>query len=328
MGWIKKTLFSAIVLAVVLLCMLPAACDKNKSRIYTVGIINVVPALDQSLVGFKNGMTKLGYIEGKNIRYSYGGATTDMEKLPDMVQRLLEAKIDLMLSITTPATLTAKQATVGIGLPVVFMVVTDPVGAGIVDSMRQPGGHITGVAFGIQEARRLEWLLRLAPKIKRIYVPYNPMDKSPVLALKMIQNAAAKLEVDLITREVYNPDMVNDAVLNIPAQADAVFLLPDSLMATRVKDMVATATSRKLPTSVSNISTARNYDVLMAYGFDQHLYGIQTARLVDQIFKGARPADLPVETAEFYLAVNLKVAKAIGLKIPDEILGQADFIIR
>jgi putative ABC transport system substrate-binding protein len=225
-------------------------------------------------------------------------------------------------------TLAAKQATAGIGLPVIFAVVTDPVGSGIVDSIQHPGGKITGVAFGIQEARRLEWLLRIAPAIRHIYVPFNPKDKSPVLALKMVQSAAAKLGVKLITREVHDPETLNDAVLNIPVEADAVFILPDSLIGTRLPDIVATAVKRNLPTSVSNSSGVKEFDILTSFGFDQHLCGKQAARLVDQIFKGARPVDLPVEMAEFCLAVNLKTAKTIGLTIADEILRQAEIIVR
>jgi putative ABC transport system substrate-binding protein len=324
----KQSTCTFILIGAVLLGMVLAACDNEKSRTYSVGVLNVAPDLDESLVGFKEGMTGLGYIEGKNIRYLYDGPTMEMSKLSAAAQKLLAAKVDMILTITTPATLAAKEATAGIGLPVVFAVVTDPVGAGIVESLRQPGGNITGVTFGIQEARRLEWLVRIAPEIKRIYVPFNRKDKSPVIALKIVRNAAAKLGVELITREVHDSETLEDAVMNIPAEADAVFLLPDSYIGTRVSDFVATATKRNLPFSVANIMDVKNYHILTSFGFDQHLCGKQTARLADQIFKGTGPADLPVETAEFYLAINLKAAKAIGLTIPDEILRQADVIIR
>jgi putative tryptophan/tyrosine transport system substrate-binding protein len=323
-----KTKRSAILIWVVLLTMALAACDNEKKTTYSVGVINVTPTLDQTLAGFKKGMTELGYTEGKKIRYLYDEPTKDMSKLSAAVQTLVAAKVDLILSITTPATLAAKQATAGIGLPVVFAVVTDPVGAGIVDSLQHPEGHITGVAFGIAEARRLEWLVRIAPQIKQIYVPFNPKDRSPVLALKMVRAAAAKLGVKLITREVHDSETLNNAVLNIPAEADAVFHLPDSLIGTRLSDLVTTANQRGLSTSAANIMDVNRYHMLTSFGLDQHLIGKQAARLADQILKGGKPADLPVEMAEFYLAINLKVAKTIGLTIPDEILRQADIIIR
>jgi putative ABC transport system substrate-binding protein len=304
------------------------ACSNKKGGTYTVGVINALPTLDQTLAGFKKGMTELGYIEGETIHYVYNGATADMDKLSASAQALLAAKVDLILSITTPATLAAKQATDGIGLPVVFSVVTDPVGSEIVESMQHPGGNITGVAFGFQEARRLEWLVRIAPDIRQIYIPFNPKDKSPVLALKMARNAAAKLGVELIIREVHDPEMLNNAVFNIPAEADAVFLLPDSLLTTRLTDLVTAANKRNLPTSAANIRTVQSNHVLTSFGKDPSLAGKQAARMADQIFKGAGPADLPVETAEFYLAINLKVAKIIGLTVPDAILRQAHLIVR
>lgn len=322
----KRKLELGFVIVLVMTGLL-TACANETNKIYTVGVINIVPDLDQALAGFKEGMTELGYIEGKNIRYIYDGPTTDMSKLSATAQTLTAAKVDLILSITTPATQAAKQATDGNGPPVVFAVVTDPVGSGIVDSMQHPGGNITGVAFGLQEAQRLEWLVRIAPKTRQIYAPYNPNDKSPVLALEMARSAAAELGVELITPEVYDPETLNNAVLNIPAEADAVFLLPDSLVSTRLPDIVATATARNLPVSGANISVVKNNDVLTSFGFDQPLCGKQAARLADQIFKGAKPADLPVEMAEFYLAINLKVAKTIGLTIPDEILRQTNIII-
>jgi putative tryptophan/tyrosine transport system substrate-binding protein len=317
-----------ILIGAVLLGMTLAACGNEKIKTYTVGVINIVPDFDKILAGFKEGMAELGYLEGKKIRYLYDGPTTEMGKLSEAAQSLLAAKVDLILTMTTPATLAAKMATSGTGLPVVFAVVTDPVGAGIVDSMQQPGGNITGVAFGIQEPRRLEWLVRIAPDIKQIYVPFNPNDRSPVLALNIVRKAAAKLGVNLITREVHDSETLNDAVLNIPAEADAVYNLPDSLVGTRLTDLMTMAAQLKLPTSTPNISRVKQHDGLTSYGFDQHLYGKQAARLADRIFKGARAADLPVEMADFFLVINLKVAKTIGLTIPDEILRQADIIFR
>jgi putative tryptophan/tyrosine transport system substrate-binding protein len=303
-------------------------CNPQGNNTHRVGVINIVPDFDQILIGFKKGMTELGYIEGDNIRYFYEGPTTDLTKLSAAAQSLLANKVDLLLTMTTPATLAAKKATAGIGPPIVFVPVTDPVGAGIVESMKTPGGQITGIAFGVQETRRLEWLLRLAPKIRSIYIPFNPRDKSPVLAVKMVQSAAARLGVELVAREVDSPAALDEAVSNIPAQADAVFLLPDSLLSTRLTDLVNAATQSHLPVSGANIMVVRNNHVLTSFGFDQHLCGRQAARLADQIFKGAKPAELPVEMAEFYLAINLKVAKAIGLTIPDEILRHAHIIVR
>ena len=320
--------FIHIAIVIIIAGVLLAACGSEKTKIYKVGVINIVLSLDDNVAGFKEGMAELGYVEGDNINYVYDGPTVDLEKLDAAVQSLMAANVDLILSITTPATLAAKRATAGTELPVVFSPVTDPVGSGIVENLRHPGGNITGVTFGVQEPRRMEWLLRIAPEVKNIYVPYNPGDRSPVLALAAISQVAVKLGVELITREIRNPAELKAAIDNIPAEADAVFCLPDSLLSTRLADLAGAAVKLKLPVSGPQVGSVKTLGTLTSYCSDQIMNGKQAARLADQIFQGVKPSDLPIETSEFTLAINLKVAKAIGLDIPDEILRQANTIIR
>jgi putative ABC transport system substrate-binding protein len=317
---------SILIVLFIITGLLLAACGGGQ-KTSTIGVINIVPDLDGTLEGFKEGMAELGYIEGENITYIYEGATVDMSKLDSVAQGLVAAEVDLILSITTPATQAAQRATAGTDIPVVFVPVTDPVGAGLVDSLRQPGGNITGITFGAQEARRLEWLVQVAPTIEQIYVPYNPEDQSPVLALEAVSEAATKLNVELITREARTPEEVTAAIENIPEEADAIFLLPDSLFSTHLPDFLTTAVELQLPASGANSRVVMD-GALTSYGMEQISTGKQAARQADKIFQGIKPADLPVETAEFHLAINLKTAEAIGLNIPDDILLQAGLIVR
>jgi putative ABC transport system substrate-binding protein len=293
----------------------------------TVGVINFISTLDITVEGFKEGMAEFGYIEGENITYLYEGATNRIDTLDSVAQRLVEAHVDLILSISTPATLAAQRATADTGIPVVFVPVTDPVGAGIVKSLRRPGGNITGVTFGIQEGPRLEWLVHIAPTIEDIYIPYNPEDRSAVLALEVANAAAAKLGVKLIARKVRNLEEITAAIEDIPDEADAIFILPDSLVSARLDELIEAANTRKLPTSGPN-NVLIEVGVLTVYGVREEATAKQAARLADQILSGIKPADLPVETAEPYFTINLKTAEAIGLDIPDEVLLQADTIIR
>ncbi len=156
--------------ATTLITSLLTACFAPPLQNYTIGVINTVPDLDATLEGFKEGMTELGYVEGENVTYLYEGATVDMDELDSVAQGLAAANVDLILSITTPATQAAQRATADNNIPVVFVPVTDPVGAGLVDSLKSPGGNITGVTFGIQEGRRLEWLIQVAPAIEQVSV--------------------------------------------------------------------------------------------------------------------------------------------------------------
>lgn len=323
-----KITVKAIIVGMALLKLILITGCTDRPKIHTVGIINTVPVLDATITGFKEGMTQLGYIEGENITYRYAGPTVHMDKLDSVAQGLVAANVDLILSVTTMATKAVKKATAGSDLPVVFVPLTDPVGAGIVHSLRQPGGNMTGVTFGSQEGRRLEWLIQMVPDIKNLYVPYNPEDQSALLSLRTAREVAAKTNVELMTRKIRNPEELKNAIKNIPAQADAVFLLPDSLISAHLYDLIEAATGQKLPVSGANIDVVKTHEVLTSFGCDLILMGKQAARLTDQIFRGIKPADLPVESAEYNLAINLKVAKAIGLDIPDKILRLANIIVR
>jgi putative ABC transport system substrate-binding protein len=299
----------------------------TKSDTHTIGVILFAPTLEPTYTGFKQGMTDLGYVEGKNVTYIYGGPTDSIDKLDGVAQELVKADVDLILSISTPATLAAKKATADNGIPVVFVPLTDPVGAGVVSSLTQPGGNITGVTFGLQEVRRLEWLQRLVPDAKRVFIIYNPNEGNAKLALKMVNETAPGLGLEIIVREAPTPEDVTAALADLPEDIDALYLLPDSQTESKWAEILAAANARNLPTSVANVGRV-NDGALYTYAMKLDLGGKQAAGLADQILKGVKPADLPVEMTEFFLALNLKEARTIGLTISDEILSQADTIIR
>lgn len=316
-----------IFLGIIVFSLLLVACGGQKT--YTIGVINFSPHQETTVEGFQKGMTELGYVEGKNVIYIYEGATSDTDELDAVAQRLVKADVDLILSLTTPATQAAQQATAGTDIPVVFIPVTDPVRAGIVDSLTNPGGNITGITYSSQEGRRLEWLIQIDPTIEQVYIVYNPQDKSPVLALEAVSETTAQLGVELITREASTSEEIAAAFENIPAEVDAIFFLPDSVVNVRIQDWLELAIKLKLPTSIPNLGAVEDDGALTAYGIDLTVSAQQeAARLADQILRGIKPGDLPVEMAEFYLAINLKTAEAIDLDVPDDVLLQADIIVR
>jgi len=323
----RKLQLGFVILLVITGLLLTGCGGAPKTKTYTIGVIN--PSLNQedTVKGFKEGMTELGYVEGKNVTYVYEGPVS-ADKLDAVAQGLVKAKLNLILALTTPATKAAQKATAGTDIAVVFLPVTDPVGAGVVASLTKPGGNTTGVTYLTQEGKRLEWLLRVAPTIKQVYIVYNPKDQSPVLALKMVSETATKLGVELITREASTPEQVEAAFKDIPKEADAIFLLPDSVINARVKDWFKLAIERKLPTSGPNVATV-NDGALTAYGVDLAIAAKkQAARLAHRIFQGDKPAGLPVEMADYFTAINLQIAQAIGLNVPDDIVRQANTVIR
>ena len=215
-GWMS--LFWGIVLVLLL-----TACNgKPKTKTYTIGVVNPSSNQEETIKGFKEGMTELGYVEGKNVTYIYAGPVS-ADKLDAVAQDLVKAKVNLILAITTSATQAAQKATAGTDIAVVFIPVTDPVGAGVVASLTKPGGNTTGVTYTTQEGKRLEWLLQVAPTIKHVYIVYNPKDQSPVLALKTVSETAARLGVELITREANTAEAAEAAFMNIPREAPVSF---------------------------------------------------------------------------------------------------------
>jgi putative ABC transport system substrate-binding protein len=307
--------------------LLLTACDgETPARTYTIGVVNYAPVLEPVFEGFKARMATLGYAEGKNVTYLYHGVLgSDPAVLNREVQRLVGHKIDLLLTIGTPSTVAAKQSVVGTNLPVVFAPVMNPVKEGIVKSVSHPGGNMTGVQAINGSPKALEWLLKLVPRTKRVYIPYHPEDRISVTAIKPLPDAAARLGVELVLDMVRSPEEVLATMATLPNDAAILFIPLPSLEA-RVSAMKKLAVARGIPAGAYALLDAE--DVLFTYGTDLVDKGKQAARLVDQILKGKKPADLLVETAEFFLRINLQTATAIGLDLPDELLRQADTVIR
>jgi putative ABC transport system substrate-binding protein len=273
-------------------------------------------------------MVDQGYVEGKNVTYVYSGAASSLDKLEPDAQNLVVAKVDLIVALGTPAAQAAKKVTTGTSVPIVFLPVSDPVTAGIVQSIANPGGNLTGIATGVEvHGLRLQWLLKVAPNVKRVYVPYDTGDAATAAGLKAVQNAAAKLGVELVTREIRNADDVTATIADIPGKVDGVFLLAGTIVGTHMNDFITVSLQNKLPLSAPMVPQVSS-GALLSYGFDNQAIGKQATRLAVRILKGAKPADLPVETSEFFLSINLKTAQAIGLTVPDDILRQAATIVR
>ncbi len=313
------------VLALSALVALPlASCAVIPApKTYSVGVLNPLGELEGTIRGFKDGMADLGYVEGQNISYIYNGPKS-MDQLPVEAQYLADQKVDLFLTITGSATKAAKAATAENGIPVVFVPMFDPVGGGVVESLTHPGGNITGITFVYAEAKRLEWLVKVVPTIQRVFLPYNPNDTSGSASAKVVTEAARELGVEIVTRYVFTDEDVTAALKDLPKGIDAIFVPVDALVTNHLAEIAAL----KLPTSNASVTNLYKYLLLTAYGSEQYSDGENAARLAAKILGGVKPANLPVELAEMHASLNLKAAKALGLEIPDDIIYQAEIVIR
>lgn len=306
-------------------CIESAQVDRES--LLVVGLITNNPNGLRNIQGFKAGMETLGYREDENIEYLFKGAPESESNLENAITKMIEDGADLLFTAGTPTGVAAHVVTLGSSLPVVFGVIADPVSAGVMKDLNRPGGNMTGVNLSKNQERRLEFFLRIAPGVKKILVPFNPDDAAPRSAFMQIARVAAALKVELVQGIAHDDHDVTELLTNLPADIDAIFLVPDSTVNRRLPDILAAANRRMLP--VSGPSTAQVEEgALTTYGFVHHEVGIQAAQIAHQIMQGANPAELPVQTAEFFLTINLQAADTIGLEIDDGIIRQADTIIR
>ena len=312
-----------------LLMVLPAACGRpsEKPKRAVVGIVNVTPVLEDTVAGLKTGLAELGYKENDNIRYFYEGPLGSMDKVEGAVKGILAEKPDLIVSLSTPVTLKVKKATEGMDVPVLFTPSADPVGAGLVKSLKAPEGRFTGITVGGSGIKALAWLAKIVPDLKRVYVPFNPEDKAMVLNMKVLKKAADDRKIELVLGEFHLKGEALAVLNNIPADVQAVWQLSSPFWGAYMVPFTAACIKHKKPLKTHTADWAEA-GALMSYGLDPKAMGEQLSHLAYKILKGTSPAGLPVERARYFLVINLKTAGLIGLEISDAVLKQTDEIIR
>lgn len=297
------------------------------SSIPVIGVLQFTKNNLKTLEGFKDGMKSYGYVEGENIRYVFDGPTATKDELPAYMDKLLSQKPDVIFASTTPAARIAKGKTEGLGIPVIFGPVNDPVSSKVVLTPQKPEGNVTGVRLSPSEGRRMQALKEVAPGIKRVLVPYNPADKSAQATLAQLDAAQGKLGVELVKKEFFKETNIIEDPAYVPQDIDAVFLPRDGLIMSRIKNFVQVCIERKLPLSTPRHGQVRQ-GALTGYAFVGYEVGKQAARMAHQVLAGVKVSELPVETARDYLIINMETAEKIGLAPPDAVLRRTEYIIR
>jgi putative ABC transport system substrate-binding protein len=281
----------------------------------------------RNVEGFRAGMEQLGYVEGVDVTYVFAGEPLTGDELDQALAAMVEAEVDLIFTAGTPTGVAAHRATAGSDIPVVFGVIADPLKAGVMEDLREPGGNMTGVKLGDDQSRRLQLLIQMAPAVKTILVPFNSDDSAALSAVQQIEAVAEPMGLELVLGEAATDEAVSALLAQFPAGVDAVFLVPDSVVNARLSDFAALAIERRLPVSGPSIAQVEG-GALMSYGFVHHEAGAQAARIAHQVLQGVDPGSIPVENTESYLAINLVTAAAIGLSIDDGTLRQAAILLR
>ena len=277
---------------------------------------------------FRLGLRDAGYSEGRDVVIEWRSANGDYDRVPELVADLVRSKIDVMVMDSTIGTEVAKRATSTI--PIVMALVIDPVGSGLVDSLAQPGGNVTGVSMMTMDIhpRRLQLLKELIPQLTRVGVFWNPDHPTHAKALKELRAVAPSLSIEPSFVAVQRPEQFDPAFSDVTqANVQALYVIDDPIFFAHRTILFKLASAAQLPTSCDGRRFAEA-GALMCYGPDHYELFRRSATYVDRILRGTKPADLPVEQpTKFELVLNLKTAKALGLTIPDKFLALADDVI-
>jgi putative ABC transport system substrate-binding protein len=302
------------------------------SRVYRIGYLGLgpVPGQDDPLMEvLLNRLRELGYVEGRNLAIERRTSEGRNERYRALAIELVALKVDLIVAPGGPAVAAAKEATSTI--PIVTVIVSDPVGSRLIASLARPGGNVTGMSSAMVDitAKQLELLKEPMPRLSRVAVLWNPATTAHVTSLKALEVAARTLRVRLQPIEVRTPQDIESAFAAMTKErAEALFPLDDPLMYQQRRRIADLAAKHRLPT-VSSQRLFPEAGALMSYGPSFADLFRRAATYVDKILKGAKPADLPVEQpTKFELVINLKTAKALGLTIPPSLLGRADEVIQ
>jgi putative ABC transport system substrate-binding protein len=325
-----------IVLAlIVVMGLLVSGCGGTpKPKVYRVGVLSGLDFVADITDGFKEGMTELGYVEGQNIVYDVQKTNFDMAAYKSILQKFVADKVDLILVFPTEASMEAKTATQETGIPVVFNFALIE-GMGLVDSVREPGGNITGVRYPGPDIalKRFEIMRELAPQAKRMWVPYQRGYPIVVPQLEALRPAAEAAGVTLIEFPADNAAELEAELQKRAGQADpgmdAILFVAEPLTVTPESFAVIGkfAYEHKIPVGGA-LMAAGDYASIFGLNVNSFASGKQAAPLADKIFKGTPAGSIPVVSAENYLQINYTAAQELGLAVPEGLLSQAAEIIR
>lgn len=306
---------------------------QQPDRMRRIGVLMGFPESDSQaqsfIAAFRNGLQKLGWTDGRNVRIDTRWAAFDAESRQRFAKELIALQPDLILSHTTPTTAALLQQTRTI--PIIFATVTDPIGSGFVAGLSRPGGNVTGFTL-VEPTMAAKWvalLKEIAPRINRIAMLFNPTTATYAdYFLKPFKAAAASFAVEAIVAPAHATSELNPL---IAAQArepnGGLIVMPDSFTDAHRVEITSLVARYGLPAIYAyRFFTERGG--LLSYGADLRDNFRRAADYVDRVLKGEKPADLPVQApTKFELTINLKTAKVLGLTVPPSLLGLADEVI-
>ena len=302
------------------------ACSHKDSDVKTIGVLQYMEhgALDAAYEGFIAGLAEEGYIEGENIKIDLKNAQGDLTTAQTIANQYVSDDVDMMFAIATQAVQSAYNATKDI--PILMTAVTDPVEAGVVKDWNQSGTNVTGTSDLTPVAKQMELITELVPEAKTVGVIYTTSEVNSEVQVKMAEEAASNLGLQVIRVGVTTVNDIPQAVASVIDKVDAMYAPTDNLIASSMPVLWNACLDKKVPI-VAGVDTMLIDGGIATEGIDYYQLGYETGLMAAQVLEGKDPSTMPINTLQnTTLIVNQKNAEAIGLSIPDSILKGAEII--
>ncbi len=307
----------------------PAAPAVKTWHIGILVLTNRTASVDpDSYGGFMNSLRELGYVEGRNLSVDWRFAEGDATRLPGLAMELAASRPDVLLGFATNSALALQKATSAI--PIVMTTSTDPVASGLIKSLARPGGNVTGILTlsGELGPKRLEMLRAMVPKLSTVAMLINPASATAKSAVDAAVGAGRQLGIRIVTIEATTPSEIDAGFVRMRQLQAGAMIVPLNPVFIQQRDQIAALAAKYRMPSMAADKGFAEAGCLMSYGSNLGSNYRRLAVYMDKIFKGAKPADLPVEQpTRIELVINGKTAKALGLKIPQALLISADKVI-
>lgn len=288
-----------------------------------LGVLQLLshPALDAIYQGIQDELAKEGYEAGKNLEIDFQNAQGDQSNLASMSEKLVSNKNDVIVGITTPATLSLANVTKDISI--VMGGITYPVEAGLIKDEKKPGNNITGVSDRTPIKQQLEIMKQVVPTLKTVGILYTSSEDNSVKQAKQAEEDAKALGLEVKVATLANTNDIQQVTESLASQVEAIFVPIDNTIASAMATVVKATDAKKIPVFPSSDTMVADGGVL-GLGVDQYQIGVETAKMVVEVLKGAKPADTPIKLAnEGVIYLNEEKVKELGITIPADIAQKA-----
>ena len=304
-----------------------ASFAQQPSKRPTIGYLGGAESVESDwLAAFARRFGELGWVEGRTVTIEVRWSGGRPERVAEIATEFVRQKIDVILSYGGAVT-TLKKATTSI--PIVFAIAVDPIGIGLVASLSRPGGNVTGLSAqqGDTAGKRLELLRQIVPNLRRLAIVFDAGYPAAVLEMEAVHASALKLDLTVSPKGIKRAEEIPSIFAALKGQADALYVIENSLVAANGSRIAALALDMLLPTTFSSVEFART-GALISYGPNIPALYQRAADYVDKILRGAKPGELPVEQPnKFDFVINLKTAKVLGIDVPNSMQLLADEVI-